>query len=98
LSLSQKFRSSKSEGKMNRTKSQPPKHGVIRVATMKVEHAKKHLAAMTDHAQIAADDGGHGIGQSSQGIFTGSGMSGGASGADYETTSVGSTPDADSTT
>lgn len=35
-------------------------------------------------------------GQSSQGGFTGSGMFGGASGADYETTSVGDTPDADS--
>jgi hypothetical protein len=60
---------------------------------MKVEHAKKHLAAMTDHAQIAADYGGHGIGQSSQGGFTGSGMS---AGADYETTSTGNTGDADS--
>jgi len=76
----------------NGSKSQPPRHGVIRVSTMKVEHAKNHLAAMTAAAGEVRDYGAA-TGYSSQGAMS----PGGAGGADYETTSVGDTPDADST-
>lgn len=72
----------------------PPKHGVIKVSTLKVSHAKKHLAAMTVAAGEVRDYGGHSAtGFGSQGAMS----PGGASGADYETTSVGDTPDSDST-
>ena len=83
---------------MSRTKSQPPEHGVIKTNRWKAEHAKKHLASMTASMSEVKDYGSHGdIGQSSQGGFTGSGMSGGASGsAEYETTSTGNTGDCDS--
>ena len=78
----------------NGSKSQPPRHGVIRVSTMKVEHAKQHLSTMTASATEVRDYGGHAAtGFGSQGAMS----PGGASGADYETTSVGDTPDADST-
>ncbi|MFZ0201991.1 MAG: hypothetical protein WAL05_22555 [Candidatus Sulfotelmatobacter sp.] len=49
-----------------------------------------------EHANTTKDYGGHGIGFSTGGGLTGSGMSGGADGADYETESIGDTPDADS--
>jgi hypothetical protein len=70
-----------------------PKHGVIKVSTMKVEHAKKHLASMAASASEVRDYGGHdgGAGFSSQGS-----MSPGGAGADYSTTNVGGTGDADS--
>jgi len=75
----------------------PPKHGDIRVATLSLRHAKRHLAAMTASMAQVKDYGAHGIGESGAGDFTGSGMSGGASGnADYTTTSTGNTGDADS--
>jgi len=63
---------------------------------MKPKHMKQHLDLMTQHLQIAKDYGAHGGGYSSGGGFTGSGMTGGASGAEYQTESVGDTPDADS--
>jgi len=77
--------------------SKPARHGQISVTTMKLSHAKKHLAMMVEHTNTVKDYGGHGTGYSSGGGFTGSGMSGGASGADYQTTSTGNTGDADST-
>ena len=77
--------------------AKPARHGQIKTSTWKVEHAKKHLSSITASMNEVKDYGSHGdIGQSSCGGFTGSGMSGGAAGADYETESVGDTPDADS--
>jgi hypothetical protein len=75
------------------TRTRTPQHGQVKVATMKVEHARKHLAQMTQGAEEVRSYGGHdATGVSSQGALT----SGGASGADYQTASVGDTPDADS--
>ena len=69
------------------------KHGVIRVNTLKVSHARKHLAAMVASASEVQSYGGHSVtGQASGGSFA----SGGASGSDYQTTSDGTTGDADS--
>jgi hypothetical protein len=60
---------------------------------MRIEHARKHLAQMTQGAAEVRDYGGHSVtGQGSQGALN----PGGASGADYQTASVGDTPDADS--
>jgi hypothetical protein len=79
------------------TKAQPPKHGQIRLGGgMKREHAKRHLSLMVKHASAVAAYHGPNLvssdaGQSSGGGFTGSGMSGGAAGADYVTTSTGNT-------
>jgi len=67
---------------------------IIKIATLPHKHAKRHLAAMTA-AISEVKDYGHGIGKSSGGDLTRSGASGGASGADYQPTSVGDTPDAD---
>ncbi|MFZ0860125.1 MAG: hypothetical protein WCA27_06235 [Candidatus Sulfotelmatobacter sp.] len=48
----------------------PRRHGVIRVSTMKIEHAKNHLAAMTAAAEVR-DYGGHSAtGYSSPGPLT----------------------------
>jgi hypothetical protein len=58
---------------------------------MPVNQMRKHLAQHVSHLNVTKDYGGHGTGFSSQG-----GLSGSSSGADYETTSVGSTPDSDS--
>ncbi len=71
---------------MSTTKPQPPKHGQIKLgAGMKIEHAKKHLAMMTEGAAEVRDYGGHDVtGQASQGAMS----QGGASGADYATSSV----------
>jgi|CZKR01.1.fsa_nt_gi hypothetical protein len=70
------------------------KHGVIRVNTLKVAHAKKHLAAMVASASEVRDYGGHSVtGEGSQSSFA----SGGAEGASYSTTNVGGTGDSDST-
>ena len=52
----------------------------------------KHLASMVQHANTAKDYGSHGTGFSSGGSFS----PGGASGADYQTTSVNDTRDGDS--
>jgi hypothetical protein len=73
-------------------KPQPPTHGQIIVSTMKPEHARRHLAAMVSHANEVKDYGSHGTSFSSQGAFS----TGGASGADYQTSSTGNTGDADS--
>ena len=70
----------------------PPKHGDISVTTLPKHHARKHLAAMTASMAEVHDYGNHGTGFSSQGGF----QQGGAAGAEYTTTSVGDTPDADS--
>lgn len=73
--------------------AQPPKHGQIKVATMKIGHARKHLAQMMQGAEEVRSYGGHeATGISSQGAFN----PGGASSADYSTGGVGDTPDADS--
>jgi hypothetical protein len=37
--------------------AKPPRHGQIKVSTMKRQHMKQHLDLMTEHAQIAADYG-----------------------------------------
>jgi hypothetical protein len=66
--------------------SEPPRHGLIKVSTMKVKHAKQHLSMMVSHANESKDYGAHGVGCSSAGAFS----PGGAAGADYQTTSVGS--------
>jgi hypothetical protein len=77
---------------MANAKGRPPKYGQISVNTMKVSHAKRHLAELTASASEVADYGGHSVtGQASGGSFA----SGGA-GADYQTTSTGTVGDADS--
>jgi len=77
---------------------QPVTHGQVHVPD---HHPRRdeltrqlsdHLRQHIEHANTTADYGGHGTGFSSSGSFS----PGGASGADYETTSVGDTPDADS--
>ena len=73
-------------------KPQPPRHGVIRVATMKPAHAKAHLQMISESASQVRDYGGHqAIGCHSEGAFA----PGGAAGADYQTTSVNDTPNTD---
>ena len=73
----------------------PPKHGVIKTNTCKAEHAKQHLANMkASMNEVKSYHNPGDIGYASQSGFTGSGMSGGASGsAEYETTSTGNTGD-----
>jgi hypothetical protein len=74
--------------------AKPPRHGQIKVATMKPEHMKQHLAQMTASASEVADyhRGGEVTGQ-----FSGGAMSpGGASSANYQTSSADSVGDADS--
>jgi hypothetical protein len=74
-------------------RQQPPRHGVIHVTSLKPEHARKHLAAMTTSAAEVRDYNTGGVtGQNSQGAMS----QGGASGADYETTNTGNTGDVDS--
>jgi hypothetical protein len=74
-------------------KQQSPRHGVIRVSTLKPEHARQHLAAMVSSAAEVRDYGGHEVtGQNSQGAM----RQGGASGADYQTSSADNVGDADS--
>jgi hypothetical protein len=66
---------------MSKRSGRPPIHGQIVVSTLPKVHAKKHLAAMTASMAEVKDYGSHGdIGQSCQGRFTGSGMSGGSPG------------------
>jgi hypothetical protein len=75
----------------------PPKPGQVKVSTMKLSHAKQHLAMMVEHTNTVKDYGAHGTGYSSGGGLTGSGMSGSASGgADYMTTNEGLVGDSDS--
>jgi hypothetical protein len=76
---------------MSKRTGQPPTHGKIAVSTLPKQHAKKHLAAMTASMNEVHDYGAHGEGQSSRGSFA----SGGASGADYSTTSTGGNGDTD---
>ena len=70
--------------------SKPPRHGQIRISTMRPEHAKKHLADMTASMSEVHDYGSHGTGFSSQGGFAP------AAGADYTTSSADSVGDVDS--
>jgi len=78
----------------NSRKPQPPRHGQIRVATMKLGHARAHLRLMTEGAAEMRDYGGQeATGYGSQGEMA----AGGAAGANYQTTSVNDTPDSDST-
>ena len=71
---------------------QPPRHGVIKVATMKPAHAKAHIQLITASAAEVRDYGGHeATGCHSEGEFA----AGGAAGADYETTSANDNPDPD---
>jgi hypothetical protein len=58
---------------------------------MTATHIRKHLAELTEHANEVKDYGGHGT-ACSQGGFS----PGGASGADYQTTSADSAGDSDS--
>jgi hypothetical protein len=60
--------------------------------SMPAGQLEAHLAQHVEDANTTKDYGGHGIGCSSEGGF----QQGGAGGAEYETTSVGDTPDADS--
>jgi hypothetical protein len=76
---------------------QPPKHGRVISSggqhSMPVKGLKAHLAQLTSHVHEVAQYGGYEVtGQSSQGGFA----PGGASGAQYQTTSVGDTGDSDS--
>ena len=72
-------------------KPQPPRHGQIKVTSMKAGHAKAHLRAMATSASEVRDYGGHeATGYESRGAMA----PGGAAGADYQTTSV-DTPDSD---
>jgi hypothetical protein len=77
----------------SRKQMRPPRHGVIHVTSLKPEHARKHLAAMTTSAAEVRDYNTGGVtGQNSQGAMS----PGGASSADYQTTNTGNTGDADS--
>ena len=74
---------------------EPQRHGRVIAGApggMTAKHLRKHLTELTAHANEVRDYGCHGTGFSSQGAMS----PGGASGADYQTTSVGDTPDADS--
>jgi len=74
---------------------QPPRHGrVIAGASgaMTATHLRQHLAELTAHANDVRDYGCHGTGFSSQGAMS----PGGASGADYQTSSADATGDSDS--
>jgi len=73
-------------------KPHPPRHGEIRVAGMKINHAKKHLRMISDSTAEVSRYGGHEAVCSSEGEFA----PGGAAGADYETSSN-DTPDTDFT-
>lgn len=69
----------------NSRNPQPPRHGQIRVANMKLHHAKAHLRIMAESAAEVRDYGGHeATGYSSQGAMA----PGGAAGANYTTTYV----------
>jgi len=75
---------------------QPPRHGRViagAVGGMTARHLRQHLAELTAHANEVRDYGCHGTGFSSQGAMS----PGGASGADYQTSSADSTGDSDST-
>ena len=75
----------------NSRKPHPPRHGQIRVASMKLHHAKAHLRSMAESAAEVANYGGHeATGYDSRGEMA----PGGAAGADYETVSA-DTPDSD---
>ncbi len=82
----------------NAEKRGPARYGQIKLgAGMKPVHARKHLKMMETTSNLTKDYGAHcGAGQASQGGFTGSGMSDGASGGDYSTNNAGNTGDCDS--
>ncbi|MGA2647042.1 MAG: hypothetical protein ABSF15_20205 [Candidatus Sulfotelmatobacter sp.] len=46
---------------MSRRTGKPPAHGQISVSTLKIEHAKRHLASMTASAAEVRDYGGHSV-------------------------------------
>jgi hypothetical protein len=74
---------------------QPPRHGRVIAGApggMTATHLRKHLSELTAHANEVRDYGCHGTGFSSQGAMT----PGGASGADYQTTSADSAGGSDS--
>jgi len=75
----------------NDKKPQPPRHGQIKCATMKMAHAKSHLATMVASTAEVSRYGGHEAVCSSEGEFA----PGGAARADYETTSANDNPDPD---
>ena len=77
----------------NERNPQPPRHGVIKVSSMRVSHAKAHLQMITDSAAEVHSYSGYESTADSRGAFA----PGGAAGADYETTSVNDTPDSDFT-
>jgi hypothetical protein len=75
----------------NKNILQPPRHGQIKVSSMKLRHAKAHLAMITQVAAQVKDYSGHQAIADSRGDFA----QGGAAGADYQTTNVNDTPDPD---
>jgi hypothetical protein len=76
----------------NGRKPQLPTHGQIKVASMKLSHAKNHLRIISESAAKVRDYGGHeATGYDSKGDFA----PGGAAGANYQTTSVNDNPDPD---
>lgn len=76
----------------NDKKPQPPRHGQIKVSSMRRSHAKAHLAMITEGAAQVRDYGGHSATADSRGEFAP-----GATGANYTTTSVNDNPDSDFT-
>jgi hypothetical protein len=76
----------------NKNIPQPPRHGQIKVATLRRAHAREHLRLMSASAAQVRDYGGHeATGYDSKGDFA----PGGAAGADYQITSINDNPDPD---
>ncbi len=76
-----------------KTNFQPPQHGQMkRGGQMPMTKAamQEHMANHEEHTNATADYGGHGVGDNSRGEFS---QGGGASDADYTTTSTGGTTD-----
>ena len=74
---------------------QPLRHGRVIAGAqgaMTAAHLREHLNELTAHVNEVKDYGCHGTGFSSQGAMS----PGGASGADYQTTSADSAGDSDS--
>lgn len=78
---------------MSRRTVRPPQHGQIRVSTLKIAHAKRHLASMTASAAEVRDYGRtFGYRRGLSGIV----RERRRGGRDYQTSSTGNTGDADS--
>ena len=73
----------------NSRKPQPPRHGQIRVASMKLHHAKAQIRIMAESAAEVREYGGH---EATSYDSRGAMSPGGAGGADYVTNSVNDTP------